>query len=73
MDGDGWISLKEWEHHYQAHIVFLWSTLYKASFEAMDANHDGKISMQEFIDYHTEFFFSSEDKLNSSILYGPVK
>ena len=45
----------------------------KASFEAMDANHYGKISMQEFIDYHTEFFFSSEDKLNSSVLYGPVK
>ena len=71
MDGDSWISLKEWEHHYQAHSIPVEHA--KASFEAMDANHDGKISMQEFIDYHTEFFFSSEDKLNSSILYRPVK
>ena len=71
MDANGWISLKEWEQHYRALGIAVEHA--KTSFEAMDANHDGKISMEEFIDYHTEFFFSDEDKLKSSILYGPLE
>ena len=43
-----------------------------ASFRAMDRNHDTLLSREEFKAYHVEYFFTSEDKLNSSILYGPL-
>ena len=69
MDGNGWISFDEWENHYKAFVLHLDAA--KASFEAMDANKDGKISKEEFVKYHTEYFFTAEDKLKSSILYGP--
>ena len=62
------ISLDKWILHYKSYGI---DTAHaSASFEAMDTNHDGKITMDEFIAYHMEYFFSVEDKLNSSILYG---
>ncbi len=70
MNGDGKITIDEWELHNKALNITAENA--KKSFDAMDANKDGIISVQEFIDYHTEFFFSTEDKLNSSILYGPI-
>ena len=45
----------------------------RASFDAMDTNGDGKISKEEFVAYHVEFYYTAEDKLKSSILYGPLK
>ena len=69
MNANGEISLKEWESHNKAFGISAVDA--KASFEAMDQNHDGIISRQEFIDYHREYFFTAEDKLNSSILFGP--
>ena len=44
----------------------------KASFVAMDADHDDLITRKEFLDYQFEFIFTSEDELKSSILYGPL-
>ena len=70
MNGDGKITLNEWNLHNTSLNISAENA--KKSFEAMDANKDGIISVQEFIDYHTEFFFSAEDKLKSSILYGPL-
>ena len=67
---DGFISLKEWEDYNYAICVDAENS--RASFEAMDTNHDGKISLEEFMAYHEEFFFSDEDKLKSSILFGPL-
>ena len=70
IDGNGWISLDEWEKHYKAFVINIDAA--KASFEAMDTNKDGKISKEEFVNYHTEYFFTAEDKLKSSILFGPL-
>ena len=64
------ISLDEWSLHYKSYGI---DTAHaSASFEAMDTNHDCKITMDEFIAYHMEYFFSVEGKLNSSIFYGPL-
>ncbi len=69
-DGNGEISFKEWVQYYIACGIDIIHA--RASFDAMDANHDGVISKEEFIAYAKEFFFSVEDKLKSSILYGPL-
>ena len=68
---NGTISVKEWEIHYKA--VGIPVEHAKASFEAMDTDKDGVISRDEFVAYHTEYFYSTEDKLRSSLLYGPLE
>ena len=40
---------------------------------AMDAKYgDGKVTRKEFVDYHIECYHSTENKLNSAILHGPL-
>ena len=69
-NGNGEISFKEWLDHYTALGI---DTVHaRASFDAMDTNGDGIVSKEEFIAYAKEFFLTAEDKLNSSILFGPL-
>ena len=70
INGNGVVSMKEWELHYKC--MGLDPKYAKASFEAMDTNGDGVVSLEEFTAYHVEFFSSTENKLNSAILYGPL-
>ncbi len=70
INADGKISIEEWLIHNAA--LKLDSETAKKSFEAMDTNGDGVVSAEEFKAYHFEFFFSAEDKLKSSILFGPL-
>ena len=69
-DGDGFISIAEWKFHYAAMGILL--EYAQASFDAMDKDGDGKITMDEFLNYHIEYFCSAENELNSAILYGPL-
>ena len=71
INEDGFISFEEWTAHYQ--ISGIDTAHARASFDAMDTNHDGKISEDEFVKYHMEYFFSTENKLNSAILCGPLE
>ena len=70
INGNGVVSMKEWELHYKC--MGLDPKYAKASFEAMDTDGDGVVSLEEFTAYHVEFFSSTENKLNSAILYGPL-
>ena len=70
INGDGVISLNEWIIHCSALSISKENA--EKSFQAMDTNKDGVISLEEFVEYHKEFFFSTEDKLHSSILFGPL-
>ena len=70
MNGNGLISFEEWENHYKSLGIDV--KYARAFFEAMDFNKDNQVSRNEFIEYHKEFFFSTEDKLHSSLLYGPL-
>ena len=70
INGDGMISVREWQVHNAA--IRIDSESAKKSFEAMDTNHDGVISKEEFVAFHKEFFFTTEDKLKSSLLFGPL-
>lgn len=70
VDGEGALQLEQW-------IVIMkglgFDTAHaKTTFEAMNTNKDDKVTPDEFADYHYEYFFSPEDKLNSSILFGPL-
>ena len=69
-DDKGIISLKEWEAHNAA--LGILSEHAQISFEAMDSDRDEQVTMKEFLQYHFEYFCTAENKLNSSILYGPL-
>ena len=69
-DGNGEISFKEWVEYYNCHGD---RHSAKHSFDAMDTNGDGIVSKEEFLAFLNEFYFSVEDKLKSSILYGPLE
>ena len=66
------ISFEEWSTYNKAIGVTV-PAHSKASFKAMDANGDGVVSREEFLAYNKEFFYSTEDKLKSSILFGPLR
>ena len=70
MNCDGVVTINEWEAHYKVLGISL--DYARASFDAMDADGDGNITLEEFVDYHTEYFYTAENKLNSAILYGPL-
>ena len=70
-DSNGEITFEEWVYYYRA--LGIDTAHARASFDAMDRNGDGVVSVEEFTVYHREFFFSTEDTLNSSILFGPLK
>lgn len=70
VDQDGKISYKEWENYYLA--LGIDPRHASASFTAMNRSQGGSVSLDEFMSYHREFFYSTEDRLNSSILYGPL-
>ena len=70
LNNDGEISPEEWVKHNKALGI---NPVYaEASFKPMDTDGDGKVSKKEFVDYQVEFYYTAEDKLNSSILYGPL-
>ena len=69
-DGNGEISFEEWTNLYKA--VGINTDFARAAFHAMDTNGDGVVSREEFYAFGKEYFFSAEDKLKSSILYGPM-
>lgn len=70
-DDTGVISLQQWIIYNQANCVGPVDS--KASFAAMDTDRDGKVSKEVFRAYVEEFCYSTEDKLNSSILYGALE
>ena len=70
-DGNGSISSKEWKIHCMA--INIPEEHSDESFKAMDTDGDGVISHDEFFQYHYEYFHTSDDKLHSSILYGPLE
>ena len=69
-NGDDKIDIGEWRLNYYS--LGIPEEHAQASFDAMDANGDGLISREEFAAYYTEFFTSTENKLNSAIFYGPL-
>ena len=69
-NGNGEISYDEWVKYYEAAGIDTKHA--KASFEAMDTNNDQSISKEEFIAFNNEYFYTTENKLNSKILYGPL-
>ncbi len=69
-NADGIVSADEWRTHYKC--LGIDPSHAQASFAAMDLNKSGTVTRDEYVAYHCEFFFSAEDKLNSSILFGPL-
>ena len=60
VDGSGFIYLKEWTSHCVA--IRVPAECAKQSFNAMDKDNEGKITLDEFVAYHAEFFYSYHRK-----------
>ena len=71
LNGDGYLTFDEWTAHGECWGIEK-GTL-RASFDACDVNGDGKVSKEEFTSYVYEFTATDENKLNSSILFGPLQ
>ena len=69
LNNDGEISLEEWIIHNKCFGID--PAHAKASFNAMSQG-DGRVSQKQFVDYHLEFYYTAEDNLKSSILFGPL-
>lgn len=69
LNNDGEVSFEEWIIHNKA--LGINSIHARASFDAMSKG-DEKVSKEQFVDYHMEFYYTGEDNLKSSILYGPL-
>ena len=70
ISGDNIIDINEWKMHNAA--MGIPPGYAQDSFNAMDKDGDEKITMDEFVNYHAEFFLTTDNKLNSAILYGPL-
>ena len=70
VNSDNFIDLAEWKIHNVA--IGIPQEHAEASFNAIDRDGDGKITEDEFVNYHFEYFYSTENKLNSAILFGPL-
>ena len=70
MNGHGIITFNEWSAHY--HCMGIDTAHARASFDAMDVNGDGKVTEKMFVNYHYEYYYTTENTLNSGILYGPL-
>src|SRR6218665_105290 len=44
----------------------------KDTFNAIDVNHDGKLSFQEYVDACYDFFFSEDEKSPFTLFFGPL-
>ena len=69
-NGDNCIDLTEWKLHNAS--MGIPPEHAENSFNAMDTDEDGKVTEDEFVSYHAEYFHTTENKLNSAILYGPL-
>ena len=67
---DNIIDLAEWKVHNAAFGIPPEHA--EDSFNAIDRDGDGKITEDEFVNYHIEYFHTTENKLNSAILFGPL-
>ena len=70
VNDDGYITLNEWQFHNSA--LGISQEQSKISFDAMDRDGDGRVTAEEFVDYHDEYYHTAENKLNSAVLYGPL-
>ena len=67
---NGVISSKEFEVYFQA--MGIGKEHAKASFDGIDANHDGKISRDEFVDTGCEYFANHDPAHPCTLFWGPL-
>ena len=58
----------EWISHYKANGLD--PNHAGGSFTAMDTNRNGVMSKEEFVNYYSEYFFTT---VKSSLLHGPME
>ena len=71
LNDDGVISFEEWKAYY--YVLGIDQAHARASFDAMDANSDGIVSKEEFINFVCEYYFTTDNKLGSAIMFGPLE
>ena len=54
-------------------ILGLDTSLATAAFQAIDTNHDGNISLDEFIEAGTNFFLAQGESSPNDLFWGPIE
>ena len=71
LNKDGYLQSDELRRGFE-NIGVAESEFTKPAFEAVDVNHDGVISVDEFIDAHLDFLFSEDDNSLNNFFWGPL-
>jgi Ca2+-binding EF-hand superfamily protein len=70
QDNDGLLSLEDFKKYF--YVMGIGAEFAKATFDAIDANHDGQVSRGEFITAGNDFFGGEQDHKGSDIFFGPL-
>ncbi len=69
-DGSGEISVEEYKLFFKC--LGMSEAAATASFTALDANGDGKLSLEEFVRLGRDFFISEDEQRPSKLFWGPL-
>ena len=70
ISGDGFIDKKEWANYLKVRQTYANQSQADVSFDSIDKNKDGKLSMEEFVDFSVDFWCNLGKKFNVENLYG---
>ena len=71
VNKDGYLQSDEYRSVFE-NVGIAGSEFTKAAFEAIDTNHDGVISPDEFIDACLDFMFSEDKNSPNNYFWGPL-
>jgi len=73
VNNDGFISPEEFKFWFKVvHPVENYEEVAKETFSAIDVNHDNKLSREEYMAAHADFFTGEDDHSPFKLLWGPL-
>ena len=71
LNNDGYVDENEYQR-YLEHCGIQDAAFAREALRTMDVNHDGKLSLDEFLNAFFDFFFSEDEKSPNAFFFGPL-